>query len=233
MNTSIYQNGKYLEKNPTWHQEDSPWKAEQIIKMMRKNNFSPRFICEVGCGLGEVLRQLSLNLPGNTVFQGYEISEQAFNVAKKKETERLHYYLKDIFAEAEQNFELLLAIDVLEHVEDYMGFIRAYGKRAEYKIYHIPLDIHVSSVLRSSLNKARYAVGHLHYFSAETALATLKDCGQEILDYCYTDGALALAKLNPSLKRFIANIARLLLSKVSLPFAARVLGGYSLLVLTK
>ena len=56
MPKGIYTNGYYLEKNPTWHVEDSSWKAKNIIKMMKRNNIVPKTICEVGCGAGEILR---------------------------------------------------------------------------------------------------------------------------------------------------------------------------------
>ncbi len=132
-----------------------------------------------------------------------------------------------------QKFDVLLVIDVFEHVPDYMGFIELCKLKANYKIYHIPLDIHVSSVLRNSFVRNRYSIGHLHYFTADSALATLKDTGHEIVDYFYTSGSLGNFKHRPSIKTAIANVPRWLFSKLSLPFTARILGGYSLLVLAK
>ncbi|HVQ39324.1 MAG TPA: hypothetical protein VMS31_17425, partial [Pyrinomonadaceae bacterium] len=55
---SIYQTGEYVERNPTYHVEDSPWKAQHILSLMQKNALQPRTICEIGCGAGEILRQL-------------------------------------------------------------------------------------------------------------------------------------------------------------------------------
>ena len=79
-----------------------------------------------------------------------------------------------------------MAIDVFEHVEDYFGFLRKLREKAEYKIFHIPLDLSVQTVLRSSpIIKGRKSVGHIHYFTKETALETLKDTGYEIIDYFY------------------------------------------------
>lgn len=233
MQSSIYTNGEYLRRNPTWDEEDSPWKAEQISKMISRNNLSYRSVCEVGCGAGGILQQLSLLLSKDVVFDGYEISPQAYEIAKLKEEERLRFHLEDLLTAGTERYDILLVIDVFEHVPDYIGFIQACGSRAKYKIYHIPLDVHVSSVLRSSLTNARDSVGHLHYFTAETALATLRDSGQKILDVCYTDGGIALQKIHPSTKRMLANILRRILSKFSVGLTARLLGGYSLLVLAE
>ena len=32
----MYKSGEYLEKNPTWHVEESPWKARQIMRMLAR-----------------------------------------------------------------------------------------------------------------------------------------------------------------------------------------------------
>lgn len=32
------ENSEYLKKNPSWHTEDSPWKARQILKIIERNN---------------------------------------------------------------------------------------------------------------------------------------------------------------------------------------------------
>jgi hypothetical protein len=121
---------------------------------------------------------------------------------------------------------------VFEHVEDYFSFLRKLRDKARYKIFHIPLDISVSSVLRSSpILGARKHVGHLHYFTKETALATLEDTGYEILDYFYTAGSIDLnIKM---VKTFLARFPRQVLYTLNQDIAVRLMGGYSLLVLTK
>ena len=60
--SDLYLSGKYSEKNPTYHIEHSPFKAQQILKMVNKHGLHPGSVCDVGCGAGEVLRQL-LELP--------------------------------------------------------------------------------------------------------------------------------------------------------------------------
>ena len=63
MNTNeIYLDGTYLDKNPGWHEEDSAWKAEKILKILKRNKLKPSSICEVGCGAGEILSCLQREL---------------------------------------------------------------------------------------------------------------------------------------------------------------------------
>jgi hypothetical protein len=66
----IYRDGTYLETFPTWHGEDSVWKAQQIKKILEKNALTPATICEVGCGAGEILKQLSAQLDSGIKFTG-------------------------------------------------------------------------------------------------------------------------------------------------------------------
>ena len=36
MNQNLYTSGKYLNERPKWHSEDSKWKAENILKILKK-----------------------------------------------------------------------------------------------------------------------------------------------------------------------------------------------------
>jgi hypothetical protein len=227
----MYQSGEYLEKNPTYHVEDSPWKAQQIFRMIQKHKLPPATICEVGCGAGEILKQLQALLPKDVEFYGYEISPQAYSLCQARENERLHFFCRDLLSESDINFDLLLCLDVFEHVEDYYGFLRGLRDKAEHKIFHIPLDLSVQWLWRSTpILREREQAGHLHYFTKETALATLRDAGYEVVDWFYTPGAIA----NPrSLKAKLASFPRRILSAVNQDLVVRILGGYSLLVLAK
>jgi hypothetical protein len=230
---SIYTSGEYLEHYPTWHEEDSEWKAEKFVAIVHKNKLQVDSVCEVGCGAGEVLCQMASNLPAVSNLDGYDISPQAIEMAKPKETDRIRFHLQDHASIEDNSYDLLVLADVLEHVPNYIEFVQECAAKAKYKVYHIPLDIHVSSVLRRTVGSARHSGGHLHYFTADTALDALRASGQRIVDHCYTDGAIALYSKHPSAKTRLANTMRSVLAALSESLAARTLGGYSLLVLTE
>lgn len=227
---SMYQSGDYLEQNPAWHTEDSPWKARQILKLIKKHQLKPRTVCEVGCGAGEILNQL-YNLYSDTEFHGYEVSPQAYELARSREKPRLHFHLKDLVQE-NARFDLLLAIDVFEHVEDYRGFLRQLRSKAPYVLFHIPLDLSANTVVRESkLLFTRNKVGHLHHFTKGTALATLRETGYEVIDYLFTAGSIELK--SDTLKGKLANLPRRFAAMVNISLASKLLGGFSLLVLAK
>ena len=232
MSRNIYLDGEYARKNPNFGVEDSHWKAQQVLKALRRNSLAPTSICEVGCGAGEILLQLQFSLPSDARFDGYEISPDAYRVSLSRANERLHFHCTDFTRHASRRYDLLLCLDVFEHVPDYLGFLEAVRERAEYKIFHIPLDLSVQWLLRMTpILKERELVGHLHHFTRETALDTLRWADYQIVDTFYTAGSLDLP--NKSAKQMIARVPRRLAYRLSPDLTVRILGGFSLLVVTR
>jgi SAM-dependent methyltransferase len=228
----LYTTGSYLDKNPLWHTEESLWKAEQVMRVLGRQKIVPRTICEVGCGAGEVLKQLQQTLPDDCDLLGCDISPQAIELCGSRANEKLHFFLGDVAKISDRFFDLILVLDVIEHLEDYFSFLRNIKERALYKIFQIPLDISVQTVLRvTPLIKDRQRFGHIHYFNKETALHLLIDLGYQIIDYFYT--AVALDLPSSDFKNLVMRVPRSLLYSVNMDMAVRLLGGYRLLILTK
>ncbi|QYJ07077.1 class I SAM-dependent methyltransferase [Qipengyuania flava] len=232
MSGSRYHDGTYLADNPDWHAADAPYKARWIAEFLESNGLAPRHVSEIGTGSGQVLRHLAQRW-GDTQFRGYDISPDALAIAAQGKAERVEYAQRDVIAEGlPSETDLLMAIDVFEHVEDYMGFVRAMGRMAEWKLFHIPLDLSVQALLRNrSLMHARASLGHLHYFCRDTALATLADCGLEVVDWRYTHGAEELP--GRAMRTRLFNLPRRLVRAINEDFAVRVMGGASMLVLAR
>jgi len=228
---SIYTDGTYLTNNPDWHADDSAWKAGHIATMLERHGIVPATVCEIGCGAGEILRELSTRLKPGTRFIGYDISPNAYALCSRKASEKMSFHLGDLLDEP-VHFDLVMAIDVFEHVEDYFTFLRKLRTKARHKIFHIPLELSAQMVMRGRpLLEARRSVGHIHHFSKETALAALEDCGYTVIDHFYTSGRTELGGLG--WKSQLLKWPRQALFKVNPDAAARVLGGYSLLVLAQ
>jgi SAM-dependent methyltransferase len=226
---SIYLDGSYKSSNPNWHVEDAPWKAKQIGAMLTKHSVNPESICDVGCGTGEILAQLQTNFP-EAHFFGFEVSPQAYEICKRRQSNRMQFRLQDLTVQRDVFFDVLLAIDVLEHVEDYLSFVKRLKNKARFKVFHIPLDLSVQSILRiNPILSARRKVGHLHYFTKETALATIQDCGYHIVDQAYTASRLELP--NQTLSSRLMKLPRRICHAINPDLTVRALGGYSLLVL--
>lgn len=228
MKESAYSDGSYRESNSDWHATDSGWKAERIAAILANNSVEYHSCVEVGCGAGQVLAHLAERIPGRR-YTGYDISSDAATLWRSVAQTSVSYHHGD-FTSSSEVYDLLLLIDVFEHVEDYMGFLRKLSKRARWFVFHIPLEMHISALLRDRQLYSREQVGHLHYFSRATALATLEDTGYRIVQAEYTDLSRETQERRRTLTRF-ANVVRAGVQVFSTDLAAKLIGGYSLLVL--
>jgi len=201
------------------------------MKMLdRHKQLAPRTVCEVGCGAGQVLVELQNRLPRSTFFSGYEISSDAFKMCLPKANEFLHFNLLDFSEFAGEPFDLLLALDVVEHVPDYLGFLRDLRHNAHYVLFHIPLELTVHSLMRGVLMLNRNTYGHLHHFTKDTALATLQDCGYKVVDWFYTPSVVDVTQ--PGIKSGGSSLLRRTGFRIAPDKSVLLLGGYALMVLT-
>ncbi|MCX6360625.1 MAG: class I SAM-dependent methyltransferase [Armatimonadetes bacterium] len=231
MSDDIYTSGEYASRFPAYHVEDSAWKARQITNLLEGRDIPVATVCEIGCGAGEVLRQLQLRMPDDARFSGFDISPDAIAACRAKATDRLTFYCEDLLTRTDSAYDLMLCIDVFEHVADYIGFLRKLQPKARYTVFHIPLDMSAQSVTRNQQVGIRNVLGHLHYFTKDTALATLTDCGYEVVRWSYTMGGIDLPKsIAAKLSALPRRLAALLLGQ---DMAVRLLGGCSLLALTR
>ena len=224
-----YVEGAYAAANPTWHAEDSAWKAAQINKILSRNACQPKRIVEVGCGAGGVLSAVVEGLGSDAKGIGFDISPQAVSMAKSLERRNLQFWCADFIAHQEyRGYDLLLCIDVFEHIEDYIGFLKQIQPRSDYFVFHIPLDMNIRGLLRKHHMDERRKVGHIHYFDSMSALAALTDTGYQIVDHCYTPHP------NPNrMMKSIETCRKLVSMMTGEDFSVQLLGGASLLVLAR
>ncbi|MDZ4665687.1 MAG: class I SAM-dependent methyltransferase [Bacteroidota bacterium] len=225
----IYNNQDYLKKNPHWHQEDSAFKANFIHSVLEENKIAYTSVCEVGCGIGEVLIQLKkLNGSKAVSYSGYDISTNAIDMALKKNS-GIEFKCVD-FTKENSTTDVLLVIDVIEHLQDYFSFLKSISKKSKYTVFHIPLDMFVWSLFREQmLIESKERVGHIHNFSEGFILSILKDFGYTVISKRYTEPDYR----SSSFKNGIVNGIKQILFKVAPRFTTKTLGGYSVLVLCK
>jgi len=229
---NMYTTNEYLEKNPTWDIEHSSWKAEHILDILERNDVQLSSICEVGCGAGEILNQLHMQMVENITFTGYEISPDAYKLCEPRIKDRLNYKLADLLEDESVFFDLVMAIDVIEHIEDYYGFLRKLKEKANFFVFNIPLEMCVVNVLKvSHLLRTREQYGHIHYFEKETLLSTLKDTGYDVIDYCYVPTTLAFPSKRITTK--LLRLPRKLAYKYNSDSLIKIIGGFALMVLAK
>jgi hypothetical protein len=228
---SRYYDGSYLIRNPDWDRADAPWKARKIAQILADNGLDPASICEVGCGSGDVLVHLGRSLPRATL-TGFDISPQATKFWEEHEAagERVDLRLGDFHQIDAAHYDVLLVVDVVEHLRDPFTFLEKSTKRADHFVFHIPLDLSANALVRGNpFTHIRQKVGHLHYYTKELALATLVDTGYDIVEWRYTGASLDSP--NRSLRTRLAALPRRAAYAINKDFGVRLLGGETLLVL--
>jgi len=226
-----YLTDDYVSKNPSWDMEDSPWKAAHVVRLLREHNISPKSICEVGCGAGLVLAELRKSYPEAELF-GYDIAPAATRFWSRLDQQQINFVLGDFASINKREFDVILLLDVIEHVRDPMEFLAEMRMAARYFVLHIPLDLSAASVMRGTpLMDQRFRVGHIHYFTKQLALATVEESGYRVAHHEYSGAGFSAPR--KTWRTRVAMAPRWIAGGFSKDWAVRVFGGETLFVLAE
>ena len=226
----FYVNGSFEEHNPSWDSADSEWKAKLVTDAIRWNNLVPASIVEIGCGAGAILSSLRRHFP-HTYLSGFDIAPGAAKFWAHHTDLSIEFTLGDFLEINSRRFDLLLMLDVIEHLANPHDFLSRAAKHADHFLFHIPLDLSAASVLREQpLVQSRRKVGHIHYFTKRLALELLEECGYEVL---YVRFSGAYLRPRNTLGGKVANWIRWIIFSFNREVGVRLLGGDTLVVLAR
>jgi SAM-dependent methyltransferase len=226
-----YLSDDYLKHNPTWDQEDSPWKARLVAEILGRNRISPTSICDVGCGAGLVLSELR-RLNSQVDLFGFDIAPALPEFWRQHEGQSIHFQLGDFAEVNRKRYSVVLLLDVIEHVVDPFTFLSRLRPAADYFVFIIPLDLSAFTVVRERpLLRQRREVGHIHSFTKNLALSLLAESGYSVIDARYTGAAFHAPRR--TWKTRVAGLPRRLVRIPSADLGVRLLGGETLLVLAQ
>jgi 2-polyprenyl-3-methyl-5-hydroxy-6-metoxy-1,4-benzoquinol methylase len=235
---NFYTSSEYLKKNPTYHSEDSLYKYNNFVKILKKNNLNfkkLKKIIDVGCGIGEILKYLKKNkLFFKSKFIGYDINKYAIKIAKKNSN--ILFFCKNyIKSTKNKKSDLIICADVFEHIDDEVYFLKKLLERSKYFLFNIPLDMSFISLIRKKFFTKKFNdVGHIHFYSKYSILLKIEYCGFKIVDKIYAKNRLEHFSIKEfSIKKFLIIPFQYLLDKINEDLACAIFGGYSLVVLAK
>jgi len=221
----------YFLNNPTWDIEDSHWKADFTAEMLSSNGIIPASICDLGCGAGDVLAELR-NKFDSALMCGYDIAPDVVNFWLRHKKLGIDFILGDFFKLNTKNYDVLLLLDVIEHVADPFKFLNELRAKSKYFVFHVPLDLSAFNVLREKpILEARRRNGHIHYFTKNLALSLIAECDFKVIEWRYSGAAFCGPR--SSWKTKLANITRKFLCAINKEMGVRVLGGETLFVLAQ
>ncbi len=164
-----YLSDEYADCNPSWDRDDSSWKTGWVLRMLEAGQLRPRTIVEVGCGAGDVLAGLSRQLPDASL-RGFDIAPAAEKFWSGHASKgRVEFTLGDFLTVEDQHHDVLIMLDVLEHLANPFDYLVRIRGRADHFIFHFPLDLSVVSVMRERpLLHVREKVGHVPLLYSRT-----------------------------------------------------------------
>lgn len=224
-----YLSDDYISDNPSWDVEDSPWKARKVQELLDANRIVPESLVDVGCGAGQVLVQMVAAYP-NACLTGYDIAPDAERFWAVPRASGIHLVTGNFLDSNVPVQDVLLLLDVVEHLQDPFAFLAQLRGRAKHYVFHFPLDLSAASVLRETpLLLVRDKVGHVHYYTRGLVLSLLKECGYRVVEARFTGAAFDAP--GRGWKTFLAQIPRRLAFALNHAWGARLLGGETLMVL--
>ncbi|MGA2682178.1 MAG: class I SAM-dependent methyltransferase [Candidatus Bathyarchaeia archaeon] len=241
----FYYTDEYARRNPSLHEEDSPWKIRWIMPLVAlfvKLNISQSVrVLDVGGGAGIILKVISEKLRKDyrVSVTKYVLDLSPLMLARQKQTnpDIQAFYNVDLCENGLDTkfFDLVLMVDVVEHVQDSDKALNEVGRIGKFAVFNIPLEKNVVEFLwniisHGALRRRRIAsVGHLHIYTYSSALKQIKKrCGDPV-DYYFTD-----PKPWPfDFKNRIRDLLVVRIFKLSPKISTLLFGASSLMVLVK
>src|SRR5437667_4713531 len=159
----FYLSGEYLRRNPTLHAEDSAWKAGVVAPLLdyfvEVHPASPLKVLDVGGGAGVLLSMIADRLrrtAGRPVTKcAIEFSPEMLEVQKSNnpDLERTEQGSIEATSFGDKEFDLVLLIDVLEHLPNAETALREIRRIGRYAIIKIPLEDTVHFRLINALRR--------------------------------------------------------------------------------
>jgi len=142
-------------------------------------NHSEINILDIGGGaglLGKFVCEWFENRGYRVFAAALDLSEEMLEIQKRNNPYIKSIYHGDIVLLGEEVFDLVLMIDVIEHIENCEQFADNLNKYTEFIIYNIPVEINLVDTLRNIAMQKRYykiqteSLGHIHFFSVQSAV---------------------------------------------------------------
>ena len=173
----LYTDGGYARKHPDWHLPDAPAKARDLAgglaELLRRLPGKRLRLADVGAGVGgvltevvQVVRKLDPEVHVDPV--GFEVSHQAVRTAQQLFPD-LPMRCK-ILEASDGPFDVVLLVDVLEHVENPWELLRATRDTSRFLLLRQPLLENFSTFRHDNYLGQREQWGHIGFFTCRSFL---------------------------------------------------------------
>lgn len=231
---SIYSDGTYSDNNPGFNDKESTRKSNSLVSLLEGSSINlskVNSILDYGCGGGGLITKLHKDLPCVHKAKGIDLNKDAIEYAlsKNRDSNVLQFEAGSL-EKIDGRYDLITVVHVLEHIQDWDGFLSNIKDKADYIYISVPIEASMWMTMRKNVLLDQYKrYGHIHFFNEPYLINYLEESGLEIVSTGYSDEFLAFDGLMSN----IIKIPRLLVGSVSKRVACNILGGYCFQVLCK
>ena len=169
------------------------WRFQVIRKYASALVSDPRRVLEIGCGSGVVLQQLAQSL-GHAA-DGCDLNTYALNRIKGVGGHKYVYNIFDLNPTMVNQYDTVLLLDVVEHIDDHVAFLKAAAQHAKpggHLIVNVP-------ALNTLFSRYDTQAGHQRRYTKYSLSRLCAQAGLEAVDLQYWGASLlplaALRKL--------------------------------------
>jgi ubiquinone/menaquinone biosynthesis C-methylase UbiE len=145
--------------------------TEELLKLIKK--LDVRTVLDVGCGSGDNLAALAHAMP-HLVLSGADVSPGALTLAAQRV---LGASLRELDVQCDnfkERFDLVMAIQVIEHLADDTAALRNMALMAK--------DWVLVTTMRGRMRRSETSIGHFRNYSNEELRAKATSAGLEVVD---------------------------------------------------
>jgi len=200
---NFYSGDEYILKNPSLHEEDSPWKVSQIIPLIdvlmlniEKNEIN---LLDVGGGAGLILSLVSTHIEKNHHKKvnkfALDLSPGMLKIQEENNPDITIALNEDICSTSlgDKQIDLTLMIDVIEHIPDPEKALRELRRISHYVIFKVPIEDNLTSNMVSIITRGknrRYTietVGHINIFNFKRLKNMIENYNGTLVKHYYTN----------------------------------------------
>ncbi len=155
---------------------------KQLLQMLPKNINK---IIDVGCGKGFMAYLLAQK---KIEITAVDISKESLaSFEKIAEKYNIKQICTDFFTLNQNNFDLVLSQEMIEHIEDYQAALNklsSFVHDGGYGLFSVPYkeNLQAKMIFCPDTGKYVHRNGHLHSFTEEKFVNSIKNAGFKILD---------------------------------------------------
>ena len=157
---------------------------EKRLNFFKENikDLQPNNILDIGCGTGDLLTIPISQYFKETKVYGFDSDNTSIEIATRNNSYKNLYFLKDINIIKDSKFNVVIASEVIEHVEDPHQFLldlRSYIDYSSKSRIFITLP---NTIIESQIDTLANSP-HLNFFSFSEISKLFHDAGLEIIKY--------------------------------------------------